>query len=138
MEQSRPVVFVLTDGSGRGNHSRLPATTRVLERAGATHGAVYGRFTDAEIYRALLSRDVAAFTGTAAEIAASLLDEGVEYVVADAAEGYNPTHDICRYLANAAADIAARRGRGPSPTTSSISSPPRPHRTDRARTERRW
>lgn len=108
MERSCPAVFVLTDGSGRGNHSRLPATTRVLERAGATRGAVYGRFTDAEVYRALLARDVAAFTNTAADIAAALLHEDIEYVVADAAEGYNPTHDICRYLANAAAEIAAR------------------------------
>ena len=101
-------MFVLTDGSGRGNHSRLPSTTRVLERAGATRGAVYGRFTDADVYRALLSGDVAVFTNTAALLAAALLDEGIDCVVADAAEGYNPTHDICRYLANAAVEIAAR------------------------------
>src|SRR4029453_5346950 len=74
MEQSRPVVFVLTDGSGRTHHSRLPPTTRVLERAGATRGAVYGRFTDAAVYQALLARDIAAFTDTAAEIAAALLE----------------------------------------------------------------
>jgi hypothetical protein len=113
MEQSRPVVFVLTDGSGRGNQSRLPATTRVLDRAGATRGVVYGRFTDAEVYRALLSRDIAAFTDTAADLAAALLDEAIDVVVADAAEGYNPTHDICRYLANAAIEIAARVGARP-------------------------
>ena len=108
MEQFRPVVFVLTDGSGRTHHSRLPATTRVLERAGATRGAVYGRFTDAAVYQALLARDIAAFTDTAAEIAAALLEDGIDYVVADAAEGYNPSHDICRYLVNAAVEIAAR------------------------------
>ena len=110
MEQARPVVFVLTDGSGRGNRSRLPATTRVLERAGATRGAVYGRFTDAAVYRALLSRDIATLTNTAADLAAALLDEEIAYVVADAAEGYNPSHDVCRYLANAAVGIAARAG----------------------------
>ena len=108
MEQTRPVVFVLTDGSGRGDRSRLPATTRVVQRAGATRGAVYGRFTDAAVYRALLAQDLAAFTNAAADIAAALLAEAIEYVVADAAEGYNPAHDICRYVANAAVEIAAR------------------------------
>ena len=113
MEQTRPVVFVLTDGSGRGNPSRLPATTRVLERTGATRGSVYGRFTDGAVYRALLSRDLATFTNVASDLAAALLDERIEDVVADAAEGYNPSHDICRYLANAAAEIAGRSSARP-------------------------
>jgi hypothetical protein len=108
MERARPVVFVLTDGSGRGHVSRLPATTRVLQRAGATRGAIYGRFTDAAVYRALLSGDIATFVTTAADLAAALLDEGIDHLVADAAEGYNPSHDVCRYLVNAAVEIAAR------------------------------
>lgn len=108
LEQARPLVFVLTDGSGSGTRSRLPSTTHVLQRAGARAGAVYGRFTDGEIYRALLSHDIALFTETAAELGAALADAEIDYAVADAAEGYNPSHDVCRYLANAAIQIAAR------------------------------
>jgi len=36
LEKTRPLVFVLTDGSGRTAQSRLHSTTRILERAGAT------------------------------------------------------------------------------------------------------
>jgi len=32
----------------------------------------------------------------------------VDYVVGDAAEGYNPTHDVCRLLIDAAVDRVAR------------------------------
>jgi hypothetical protein len=41
-----------------------------------------------------------------------LLEEEVAYVVADAAEGYNPTHDVCRLVIDAATARASRvRGR---------------------------
>ena len=57
LERVKPVVFVLTDGSGQRGVSRLSSTTRVLERAGARRGPVYGRFTDGRIYDALLAGD---------------------------------------------------------------------------------
>lgn len=111
LERTKPVVFVLTDGSGQRGASRLASTTRVLERAGARRGAVYGRFTDRRIYDAVLAGDGIALGGVAGELTAWLLRAPAAYVVTDAAEGYNPTHDLCRAITGIALE-AARRASG--------------------------
>ena len=41
LEMLRPVVFVLTDGSGGSGYSRLPSTTRILDQVGASRGSFY-------------------------------------------------------------------------------------------------
>jgi hypothetical protein len=102
LEITRPVVFVLTDGSGHTRRSRLPSTTKLLRRAGARTGSVYGQFTDAEMYGAILAGDATPFIKVARELADAFVAHAVEYVVGDAQEGFNPTHDLCRYLINAA------------------------------------
>jgi hypothetical protein len=102
LELTRPRVFVLTDGSGRSGASRLEYTTRVLERAGAERGGVYGRFTDRALYAAILDGDAEVFLRLVDELAAALADGPFTDVVGDAAEGYNPVHDLCRVLINAA------------------------------------
>jgi hypothetical protein len=40
LELTQPLVFVLTDGSGRSNQSRLASTTKILNRAGAKQGSI--------------------------------------------------------------------------------------------------
>lgn len=110
LEAARPRVFVLTDGSGRSGRSRIDSTTGVLRRAGAEPGSIYGRFTDQDIYRALLDHDFAPLLETVAEFAEALVREGAEAVAGDAAEGFNPAHDVCRMMINAAAEMAWRRG----------------------------
>ncbi len=109
LETAKPVVLVLTDGSGSINQPRLHSTTRVLETAGARPGPVYGRFTDAQIYRALLDENYSLFQKLRDEIAAWLASEHAELVAGDALEGYNPTHDVCRYVIDAATELASRR-----------------------------
>src|SRR3954452_6829734 len=52
---TRPIVHVLTDGSGREGKSRIASTTAVLDAVGATPGSIYGRMSDAVIYRAILA-----------------------------------------------------------------------------------
>lgn len=99
---ARPTVFVLTDGSGRSSYSRLYRTTAILEGAGANIGNIYGRMTDAEMYSAIIRSDISYFVGLASELAACLREQEIEYVVGDALEGYNPAHDLCRYVTNAA------------------------------------
>jgi hypothetical protein len=100
LELTRPVVFVLTDGSGNHGVSRLASTTALLDRAGATAGSIYGRLSDRELYRAILGGDLGLFTALADELARGLAD--VDVVAGDAVEGYNPGHDVCRLLLNAA------------------------------------
>ena len=102
IERTRPLVFVLTDGSGHTGLSRLASTTAVLERAGARPGSIYGRLSDREVYRAILDGDVDLFAGLADELAAALDQAGIGCVVGDAVEGFNPGHDACRLVINAA------------------------------------
>jgi hypothetical protein len=110
IERTRPLVFVLTDGSGHTGVSRLASTTAVLERAGATPGSIYGRLSDREVYRAILDGDVDLFAGLADELAAALDRAEIGVVAGDAVEGFNPGHDACRLVINAA---LLRSGRNP-------------------------
>src|SRR5450756_1378498 len=89
LETARPEVLVLTDGSGRTNQSRLPSTTKVLERAGAVPGPVYGRFTDAELYQVMLAGKAAEAVNLLQETADWLSAGQFELVAGDALEGYN-------------------------------------------------
>lgn len=108
LEAVRPHVCVLTDGSGRTERSRLNSTTRVLEAAGTAAGAVYGDMTDLELYVAVLDYNHSRFTHLVDELASMLLREQIGCVAGDMAEGYNPAHDICRLVINAAVRLANR------------------------------
>ncbi len=107
VEATRPVVFVLTDGSGQLGAPRITSTTRLLDAVGAGRGAVFGRFSDGDVYAALLARNGDAFTGVARELAGWLVQNPVRDLVTDSSEGYNPTHDLCRTIAGVAATLAA-------------------------------
>ncbi|MBW4472092.1 MAG: hypothetical protein KME45_17030 [Stenomitos rutilans HA7619-LM2] len=102
LECAKPMTFVLTDGSGRSTVSRLPSTTQILQRAQATPGSIYGRFSDRQIYTALLQHNTELFAAAVEELATAFVEHAIEYVVGDALEGYNPGHDVCRLLINAA------------------------------------
>ena len=110
VELARPLAFVLTDGSGHTGQSRLTSTSRLLERAGAARGGIYGRLTDRALYAAILGGDVDLVAGLAGELAQALVDGEIDYVVGDALEGYNPGHDLCRVIIDAAAELAGRAG----------------------------
>jgi hypothetical protein len=102
LERARPVTFVLTDGSGHTDHSRISSTTTVLDHAGARRGAIYGAMSDRELYQAILSGERDLFGQLAEQLAVALRREDVAYVVGDAVEGVNPGHDVCRLILNAA------------------------------------
>lgn len=109
LERERPDVFILTDGSGHGGVSRVPSSARVLDRAGARPGPIFGRFSDRELYRLLLAGEVEIFARLTLELAGALAELGVTQVASDALEGYNPSHDLCRVVTDAAAALASRR-----------------------------
>jgi hypothetical protein len=106
LAENKPRVHVLTDGSGLNGLSRLSATSRLLEKLGAKRGELFGSFSDVEIYRAILNKDIGVFCSVVDCLAHSLVEHGIDFVAADAAEGFNPTHDMCRHLANAAVSKA--------------------------------
>ncbi len=104
---ARPRVFVFTDGSSHSGESRLHRTTSILNKLSSQPGAIYGPLTDAQIYSAILNGDTTLFCKMADELAAELINYKIEYVVGDEFEGYNPAHDVCRLVINAAIKIAS-------------------------------
>jgi AcrR family transcriptional regulator len=110
LELARPFVFVITDGSGHSGKSRLDSTTKVLKKVNAKQGNIYGRFSDKQVYAAILNRDFDLFIRLTEELVNILTQMKVELVIGDAVEGYNPSHDICRLIINAAVEILLKRG----------------------------
>jgi hypothetical protein len=110
LQQVHPWVGVLTDGSGQSSHSRLDSTTALLHEVGVQPSEAYGRFTDRAVYALLLAGDVRPFCSLVEELAEAFVARQVQYVVGDAAEGYNPVHDVCRLLIDAAVCFIETRG----------------------------
>ena len=108
MERALPVVSVLTDGSGAKGEGRIASTTMLLERIGCAKGPIYGLMSDRDIYSAILAVDVSVFCSIADDLAAAFVEHKVDCVVGDSVEGYNPSHDICRLVINAAVRIASQ------------------------------
>jgi hypothetical protein len=109
LELARPEVFVLTDGSGRTQQSRLASTAKVLAAAGATPAGVFGRFSDRDVYAMIQAMDAAPLVEILQDVASKLESDGIDCVVGDAMEGFNPTHDLCRVLVNGAVSLVQRR-----------------------------
>ena len=109
LKKARPAVHVLTDGSGHDGTPRIASTSVLLESAGATRGSIYGRLSDRDIYSAILGSRHDCFIHLAEELAASLVHDRIELVAGDAIEGFNPSHDVCRYVINAAVRLASER-----------------------------
>ncbi len=106
MEIARPLVCVLTDGSGSSGQGRLESTTRVLQRTGSRQGPIYGRMSDRDIYTAIVDQDLDLFRRLADELRDALVAHEATWVVGDSVEGYNPSHDVCRLMINAAVRMA--------------------------------
>ena len=107
----RPVCFVLTDGARRGGAARLSATASFLDACGARRGSWFGSLSDDAVYRAILDHDATVFCALADRLADTLIADEIDHLVSDAVEYFNPAHDICCYIADAAAMIASRRAR---------------------------
>lgn len=103
-----PRVYVLTDGSGQNGVSRLSATENLLTQIGAERGEVFGAATDAEIYEAILEQRVSFFLNILDAIAESFVSHSIDFVAGDLSEGFNPTHDLCRELIDAAVALVQR------------------------------
>ena len=110
LEAARPEVWVLTDGSGHGDRGRLDSTARVLDEAGASAGPVFGAFRDREAYSLLLDGAVESVAALTKQLAARIGLQPELCVVADALEGFNPIHDLCRFVVDTAVALAEEGG----------------------------
>lgn len=103
MERARPVVYILTDGSGGNQSSRTEYSKETLFAAGAEPGPVFGQMSDRDWYDAILARDAAPFRNVADVVFETVKDASVVTVVADAVDGYNPVHDLTSAIGEAVA-----------------------------------
>lgn len=109
LREVRPVVLILTDGSGSSKCSRLEASRALVEEAGATVGRIFGRFPDKRLYEIIRNQDVATVTGLADELLATLEENSADVIAGDMQEGFNTGHDLCRMLIQAAVSRYDRR-----------------------------
>ncbi|MGC4080948.1 MAG: hypothetical protein QM736_02225 [Vicinamibacterales bacterium] len=108
-QQMHPTAMVLTRGDGHGGVSRLESTSRVLDAVGGVPGSIYGRFGDREIYDLILHRRLDVLLALRDELADAFVAGGFDLVACDAEEWYNPSHDVCHYIAVSAARVASQR-----------------------------
>ncbi len=107
--QARPLTFVLTHGDGGDRASRLASTSHILADIGAEPGCIYGRFADRALYDVFLHQRYDVLTRLRDELATALIDAGTTVVACDGVEYYNPSHDVCHYVAASAVRVAAVR-----------------------------
>ena len=105
--QTKPTIHVLTDGSGHGAAPRIERTADLLREIGAPAGTLFGRLTDRQAYAMILDGDAELLLSLVAELATSIEMQRPDIVVVDAVEGYNPVHDLCRFIAGAAIEMSA-------------------------------
>jgi hypothetical protein len=110
VEETRPRVSILTDGSGRSGSSRIASSEEVVRVARADAGRVWGAVSDQDVYQGLLRGDAGMFVEFAVRLGDDLAELRPPYVAGDAREGFNPTHDICRMIIDAAVRRARRTG----------------------------
>lgn len=108
MSEQKPRVYAITDGSGRHGVSRTSSTATLLAGLRAPRGELFGCISDAEMYRAILEQRLPVFYRMVDQLAASFLTHQIDCVAGDAAEGFNPTHDLCRGLINSAVLLTQR------------------------------
>jgi len=103
LRQNRPTVCYLTDGSGADGGSRLSLSLDMLAEVGAVFDESFGTVSDRAVYDALMNKDLPFFEDRSKRLA-QLMAAGYGTVAGDAAEGYNPSHDVARMLINSAVD----------------------------------
>ncbi len=98
VEMAKPLVIILTDGSGHSVAPRIDLSREVLHEAGARIATLFGDFADRQVYEAILNQDTAFFIAIQTRITELLKSHRIDFVAGDAIEGYNPSHDLCRVL----------------------------------------
>lgn len=96
----KPLVIVLTDGSGNNGKSRTHKSREIFEQHNCKISSIFGKYTDRHMYEKMLIKDTEFFKSLKADIMSILIDNEIGFIFGDACEGFNPTHDVCRYLIN--------------------------------------
>lgn len=96
----KPDVVFLTNGSGGVNKSRVHSSIRLIESLGLKAHFPFEPYTDRQIYNLIQSNTVAEFLKLKLTLKNFIIKNNYKIIVGDALEGFNPSHDLCRYLIN--------------------------------------
>lgn len=110
MAEHRPLVMVLTDGSGSANAPRIADSRRIVEEIGAAPAPVFGHAPDSAFYAAILRRDAAFFSALVDAAVDAIRKIRATVVLSDAIEHFNPVHDLAAVIASLAARQARATG----------------------------
>lgn len=106
----KPIAYLLTDGSGGTGESRVESTRKTLEAIGISLVSPFpAPMRDADLYSALQTGNHAPLLAWTRALAEDLERRKIDTVIADAAEGFNPAHDLCRAIARTARKAAQVR-----------------------------
>lgn len=125
MRKTRPLVAILTDGSGSTGQSRIDLSLRLIEDNGG-EVVVAGRFAEPDLYALLMRGESAPLVEFARELARVIDTREVAEIVCDAVEGYHPGHDLCLPLTQAAARLRTAGTRMPRHCEYRVVGDPRP------------
>jgi hypothetical protein len=98
-------VAILTDGSGTAGVSRTSSSAAIVKAAGAEPTNLFGVYTDRALYEALLARDSAPFVQLRQQLQELIVTTRPQMIVCDAAEGFNPIHDLTNAIVRSAARL---------------------------------
>ncbi|MEO6650897.1 MAG: hypothetical protein ABIN89_31270 [Chitinophagaceae bacterium] len=100
IKEYQPDVIILTDGSGSNNSSRISQTIAILNSLGSKYVKILAPYTDTEIYKFILERNFDEINRVKQIIRFEIEKNRYNLIVGDSLEGFNPTHDLCRYIIN--------------------------------------
>lgn len=110
--QTRPQVVTLTHGDGSIGQPRLADSVALLGPLGVSVRSDWlEAVSDQQMYQAMLGRIDSPLPAWLDRLFDACWTAGVHTVVADEVEGYNPSHDVCRVLANHLAARLRQAGR---------------------------
>jgi hypothetical protein len=103
IKRYKPDVYILTDGSGSKNDSRLNQSIKVLDNIGAKFQDSLRVFKDKELYSLISGQNSSDIIDYKNSLKQLIVEKDYDMIIGDALEGFNPTHDICRYIINSIA-----------------------------------
>lgn len=100
LSEYKPRVYLMTDGSGSKQASRVDSTLKILQASGATVAIDIAHVPDKQIYQELMTLSVERHVHWMISVLNELKLHQIDFIIGDACEGFSPTHDLCRYSIN--------------------------------------
>jgi hypothetical protein len=108
VERAKPVISILTTGSGHGSsRARVEASRRLAAELGATQGELFGSHLDRDVYGWIMDGDARRFIQLAEALAQGFVRQQAQTVVTDSWQLYNVAHDLWHLTVRTAVSLAS-------------------------------